>query len=201
MLWSRFRGALARARLMVALVSIAFLFGLPPQAYASPATCRLRWPAMMPGDAHRFDREAECRADRPAWSLIDKSARVNSGGAPSRYAVAALVEAKAAAIGVPVSLALAIARFESGLHMLLHGSAGERGAMQVLPQTARQVGIAGNLYGPAGIEAGVRYLKLAIALHRRAGWCAVASAYNVGVWRESRCTAYGRAVVAMASRP
>ncbi len=79
----------------------------------------------------------------------------------------------------------------------MHGAAGERGAMQVLPQTARQVGVVGNLYGHAGIEAGVRYLKLAMAMHRRAGWCAVASAYNSGVWRRSRCTAYGRAVVAL----
>ncbi|MEW6438920.1 MAG: transglycosylase SLT domain-containing protein [Pseudomonadota bacterium] len=72
-------------------------------------------------------------------------------------------------IGVPVRLALAIARFESGFHMAMRGAAGERGAMQVLPQTARQVGVTGNLYGAAGIEAGVRYLKLALALHRRDG--------------------------------
>ena len=75
----------------------------------------------------------------------------------------------------------------------------ERGAMQVLPQTARQVGVTGNLYGEAGIEAGVRYLKLALALHRRDGWCAVASAYNSGVRRGPRCTRYGRAVVALAA--
>ncbi len=89
----------------------------------------------------------------------------------------------------------------SGLRMSMQGAAGERGAMQVLPQTARQVGVTGNLYGPAGIEAGVRYLKLALALHRQAGWCAVASAYNSGVWRGARCTRYGRTVVAMAARP
>jgi soluble lytic murein transglycosylase-like protein len=114
-------------------------------------------------------------------------------------AVAAMVAAKAEALDVPARLALAVARFESGLRMSMRGGAGERGAMQVLPQTALQVGVAGNLYGEAGIEAGVRYLKLAMAMHRQAGWCAVASAYNRGVWRRSRCTAYGRAVTALAA--
>ena len=88
----------------------------------------------------------------------------------ARGAVAALVRTKAEALGVPVKLALAIARFESGLRMSMRGAAGERGAMQVLPQTARQIGVTGNLYGPAGIEAGVRYLKLAlVCTSRRAG--------------------------------
>lgn len=114
-------------------------------------------------------------------------------------AVAAMVAAKAEALDVPARLALAVARFESGLRMSMRGAAGERGAMQVLPQTALQVGVAGNLYGQAGIEAGVRYLKLAMAMHGQAGWCAVASAYNRGVWRRSRCTAYGRAVTALAA--
>ncbi len=112
----------------------------------------------------------------------------------TRGVVAGLVQVEAVALDVPVRLALAVARVESGLRMSMRGAAGERGAMQVLPQTARQVGVSGNLYGQAGIEAGVRYLKLAMAIHRRAGWCAVASAYNSGVWRRSHCTAYGRAV-------
>ena len=117
----------------------------------------------------------------------------------ARGVVAAIVAAKAEALDVPARLALAVARFESGLRMSMHGAAGERGAMQVLPRTALQVGIVGNLYGQAGIEAGVRYLKLAMAMHRQAGWCAVASAYNSGVWRHSHCSAYGRAVTALAA--
>ncbi len=83
----------------------------------------------------------------------------------------------------PLALPLLWWRFESGLRMSMHGAAGERGTVQVLPRTARKVGIVGNLYGQAGIEVGVRYLKLAMAMHRQAGWCAVASAYNSGVGR------------------
>lgn len=200
MLRFRFRGALARAHITAVLLAIALLFVLLPQAHASPGACRAHWPE-IPGDAYRLGRAPACHAVWSAQPAFDPDPNASPELVLPRRGVAALVAAKAMAVGVPVSLALAIARFESGLHMFMHGAAGERGAMQVLPQTARQIGVGGNLYGPAGIEAGVRYLKLAIALHRRDGWCPVASAYNTGVWRESRCTSYGRAVVAMAGRP
>jgi Transglycosylase SLT domain len=113
----------------------------------------------------------------------------------ARGDVAEIVRAKAEALGVPVRLALAITRYESGGRCRMRGRAGERGAMQVLPQTAQQVGVSGNLYDCAtGIEAGVRYLALAMSMHAGAGWCAVASAYNSGTWNGSRCTHYGRIV-------
>ncbi len=120
---------------------------------------------------------------------------IHAGPRFSRSSVAAIVRAKAEMLGVPVGLALAVTRYESGGRCDVRGRAGERGAMQVLPQTARAVGVTGNLYDCAtGIEAGLRYLKLAIAMHADAGWCAVASAYRSGTWRGSRCTAYGRAI-------
>jgi Transglycosylase SLT domain len=113
----------------------------------------------------------------------------------TRGAVADLVRRTADRLGVPANLALAIMRYESGGRCGMRGRAGERGAMQVLPQTARLVGVVGNLYDCAiGIEAGLRYLKLAVAMHATAGWCAVASAYNSGTWHGSRCTPYGRAI-------
>ncbi len=120
----------------------------------------------------------------------------------SRSRVAEIVRARAEALGVPVRLALAITRYESGGRCLLRGRAGERGAMQVLPQTARSVGVTGNLYDCAtGIEAGLRYLRLAVSMHAQAGWCAVASAYNSGTWRSSRCTHYGRIITYAAGMP
>ncbi len=107
---------------------------------------------------------------------------------------------KAQALGVPIQLALAVTNYESGGRCGMRGHAGERGAMQVLPQTARLVGVMGNLYDCAtGIEAGLRYLRVAMMMHARAGWCAVASAYNRGTWRGSICTRYGR-VIALAAR-
>ncbi len=121
--------------------------------------------------------------------------RLHAGPPFSQSRAAAIVRARAQALGLPVALALAIMRRESGGRCGMRGRAGERGAMQVLPQTARSVGVTGNLFNCAtGIEAGLRYLKLAIAMHVDAGWCAVASAYSSGTWRGSRCTGYGRAI-------
>jgi soluble lytic murein transglycosylase-like protein len=186
-------GALARGYVTAAMLICLSLLVIAPRAQAAGEHF---WWAAIPGDAYRlsFDHRAQA-ISKPVGGTDRASAEVLP-----RNGVAALVRLRAEAIGVPVALALAVARFESGFRMATHGAAGERGAMQVLPQTARQVGIKGNLYGPAGIEAGVRYLKLALMLHRHAGWCAVASAYNVGVWRGSRCTAYGRSVTAIAGR-
>jgi hypothetical protein len=113
-------------------------------------------------------------------------------------AVADLVRATAARIGVPERYALAIAHFESGYRMSMRGASGERGAMQVLPQTAWHVGVTGNLYGQAGIEAGVRYLKEALDMQGRYGPCAALSAYNHGLGYVS-CSGYGRTILALAS--
>jgi soluble lytic murein transglycosylase-like protein len=189
------RGAFARAVLVALCLFLVQAFAVAPHVQAA---ARAQTWTLVPGDAYRVRIDVFSSPVRREAS--DPNLQVASG-AFARGAVAALVRAKAEALGVPVKLALAVARFESGLRMSMHGAAGERGAMQVLPQTARQVGITSNLYGPAGIEAGMRYLRLALALHRHAGWCAVASAYNSGVWRGPRCTRYGRTVVAMAVRP
>jgi len=191
------RGAFARAVLVALCLFLVQAFAVTPHARA--ATLTSIW-AVVPGDTYRVGVGSFSMPLRAPREAADGNLQ-SAAGAVTRGAVAALVRARAEALGVPVALALAIARSESGLRMSMHGAAGERGAMQVLPQTARQVGVTGNLYGPAGIEAGVRYLKLALALHRGAGWCAVASAYNSGVWRGPHCTRYGRIVTAMAARP
>jgi Transglycosylase SLT domain len=129
--------------------------------------------------------------------LGDVGISLDAGPELTKSRVAGIVRARTEALGVPVALALAITRYESGGRCHMRGRAGERGAMQVLPQTARSVGVTGNLYDCAtGIEAGLRYLRLAVWMHARAGWCAVASAYNSGTWRGSRCTHYGRAIAA-----
>jgi soluble lytic murein transglycosylase-like protein len=131
----------------------------------------------------------------PAHAEGRDPVRLAAGPQFSQSRVAEIVRAKAESLGVPVDLALAITRYESGGRCDMRGRAGERGAMQVLPQTARSVGIGGNLYDCAtGIEARLRYLKLAVAMHAYAGWCAVASAYNSRTWHGSRCTGYGRAI-------
>jgi soluble lytic murein transglycosylase-like protein len=192
------RGAFARAALVASCLFLIAVLAVAPHGYAMGR--EPLW-ARLPGDTYRSASLAFATAEnRPDDGFASAGGSTERSLARDRAGVAALVRARAAALGVPAWLALAIAHFESGLRMSMRGAAGECGAMQVLPQTARAVGVRGNLYGPAGIEAGVRYLKLALALHRGAGWCAVASAYNVGIWRSSRCTRYGRSIAAMAAR-
>lgn len=51
-----------------------------------------------------------------------------------------LVEASALKHGVPVEFALQVANHETGIQCGKIGSSGERGPLQVLPSTARQMG-------------------------------------------------------------
>jgi soluble lytic murein transglycosylase-like protein len=101
--------------------------------------------------------------------------------------------------GVDVSLALAVGHVESGFNCRAIGGVGERGPMQIRPQTARAMGVYGSLSNCANaIEASMRYLKLAIATHGQN--CGGISAYNRGIYARPRCTAYGRNVLAAQRR-
>lgn len=113
--------------------------------------------------------------------------------------IAALVARSAAAHGVPVPLALAVIRVESNFNPRARNH-NARGIGQVLPATARSVGIdPGRLLTLAGgLEAAMRYLALAVARHGTG--CAAASAYNTGIWTRPRCTLYGRRVMSLAGR-
>lgn len=109
----------------------------------------------------------------------------------------AAVQHAALTEGVPVRLALAVARTESS------GNCGAssglaHGVMQVRPATAREVGITGNLFDcRTGAIAGVRYLRKAL---RAAGgsWSAAAHLYNAGVAARPRHTRYTALVMSRA---
>ena len=79
--------------------------------------------------------------------------------------VESMVRSEAARQGVPVSLALAVAKHESGFRCSAIGRAGERGVMQIKPRTARSLGYRGSPSGlnncSTGIRYGMMYLKLA----------------------------------------
>ena len=100
---------------------------------------------------------------------------------------------------VPVGLAHGIVKIESGYNCHAHSRSGATGIMQTLRSTARGVGVGGNLTDCAqGLEAGMRYLQLAIALHGTG--CAAASSFERGVYSRSRYTSYGRKVMALAAQ-
>lgn len=111
--------------------------------------------------------------------------------------VSMIIEQEAAREGVPVELAMRVARVESGGRCNIPAHDGKStGLMQVRPETARAMGVSGNQNDCRNSAiAGVRYLKL--ALKRSGGdWGAAAALYNGGLGAARRYTRYSRVVLA-----
>jgi len=117
-----------------------------------------------------------------------------AGAASSIYT---MVTEAAQRHGVPVGLAHAIIKIESGYNCHARSRYGALGIGQVMPSSARAEGVSGNLYEcSTGLEASMRYLKHALALYGDS--CAAASAYNTGIFARSQCTGYGRRAMRLA---
>lgn len=110
-------------------------------------------------------------------------------------AVVEEVRQAARSAGVPESIALAVARFESRFNENERGRAGEIGDMQVLPRTARAMGCANLRDHQCVRAAGMRYL--ALALQQPGSMCEKLSAYNHGLGYRA-CTSYGRSIERLA---
>jgi hypothetical protein len=92
-------------------------------------------------------------------------------------AITDLISATAARLGVPPSIALAVAQRESGFNQNARGAAGEIGVFQLMPTTAAGLGV--NPYDlNQNVEGGIRYLA---DNYRRFGdWELALQAYNGG---------------------
>lgn len=107
--------------------------------------------------------------------------------------VRSMVASEARKQGVPVNLALAIAKVESNFRCSAIGRAGERGVMQIKPATARGVGYRGSPSGlnncATGIKYGMIYLRQA---YRKAGGNVYRTAllYNAGIHSKLKSTPY-----------
>lgn len=114
---------------------------------------------------------------RPYESLISYHARLN---------------------GVPVDLARAVVRHESGFRAHVTGAAGEIGLMQIKLSTARGLGYAGSrkaLYDPkVNIMWGMKYLGRARQL-AGGSQCGTLSRYNGGLYTKHLIRSYCRSVV------
>jgi soluble lytic murein transglycosylase-like protein len=108
-----------------------------------------------------------------------------------------MVAAEAARQGVPVGLALAVAKAESNFRCSAVGRAGERGVMQIKPSTARGIGYKGSPAGlnncAVGIKYGMIYLKQA---YRKAGGNIYRAAllYNAGIHSKKKSSAYAQKI-------
>jgi len=112
-----------------------------------------------------------------AWKL-----RPSYNGAFDRHITAA-----AALHGVEVTLVRAVIQVESDFDYLAISSKGAQGLMQLMPDTARRMGVT-NVFDPRqNIFGGVRYLRLLLDMFR-GDIALVAAAYNAG---ENAVTRYG----------
>ena len=112
-----------------------------------------------------------------------------------------LISHHAKANGVPVDLAHAVVKTESGYNPRATGRAGEVGLMQIKLATARGIGFRGTreqLYDPeTNIKWGMKYLGEA---RRLAGGseCGTLSRYNGGLGRKGLIKSYCRKVMGRA---
>lgn len=109
-----------------------------------------------------------------------------------------MVQTEAMRQGVPVGLAMAVAKTESRFRCGAIGRHGERGVMQIKPRTARAMGYKGSPAGlnncQTGIRYGMIYLKQA---HHRAGGNVYRTAlyYNAGLGTKRKKSAYAEKIV------
>lgn len=102
-----------------------------------------------------------------------------NGTARDEQGLAAMVQAAARQQGVDPRLALAVAQCESGLDPNAVSGVGATGVMQLMPETARELGVTNPGDVQQNIAGGVKYLKSMLDRFQGDPYRAVA-AYNAG---------------------
>lgn len=136
---------------------------------------------------------ASCSGD-PAFAGHRSRATVNTD---LRGGIHQMVTSAAQRHGVPVRLAHGLIRVESGYNCRARNRSGAAGIGQLMPATARALGVRNPMNCAQNLEAAMRYLRL--ALNRGGQGCAGLSLYERGTGARPTCTAYGRKVLRQAS--
>jgi soluble lytic murein transglycosylase-like protein len=159
-----------------------------------PSFAEARGAIIVPFSSQSPTSEATAPPPAESFHRIQGAEPIRHGASSG---VVAMVTEAAERHGVPVGLAHAIIKIESGYNCHARSRYGAAGIGQVLPASARAEGVSGNLYEcGTGLEAAMRYLKHAVAMYGES--CAAASAYNTGLFGAGRCTGYGRRAMRLA---
>jgi hypothetical protein len=149
------------------------------------------------GHHSRYVRHWSFRHDRaPAYAAAaDGAEHDRSPTVPEERAqIYAMVTQSAVEHGIPPALAHGIVRVESGYNCAAY-NAGASGIMQITSSSARSVGVFGGLRScRSGLEAGMRYLRLAYeTAHGNAAYAA--TLYNRGLAARPSHSGYSRSVM------
>src|SRR5262245_59925081 len=104
-----------------------------------------------------------------AWEAVSRSDGRRYDG---------VIRDAAAEAGVPAEIVKAVIHAESAFNVGAVSRAGAMGLMQLMPETARELGVRDPFRAEQNVQGGARYLRL---LHDRYGsWTYTLAAYNAG---------------------
>lgn len=150
-------------------------------------------------DAERGDDRIEAGLSRPAAPLHWKDqqlADTGPGGTPVDPKLHALIQQLATEARMDPALIHAVIRAESGFDRFARSHKGAEGLMQLMPGTAREMGVSNSFVAEENIRGGIGYLRRMLDLFSGNTRLALA-AYNAGPevvmthggippWRETR---------------
>jgi len=114
----------------------------------------------------------------PRYVLIKPNVAENSVQNPDSHQYDALIVEAARKHGVPPALVKAVIRRESNFNPTAQSRKGAEGLMQLMPATARALGVTNSFHEEQNVNAGTAYLKQLI--DRYGNWRYALAAYNAG---------------------
>jgi soluble lytic murein transglycosylase-like protein len=146
-------GVPAGGALPPAMTTAAPAAAAPAEAGAAAPTAAAAAPAPTPAEASAAPAAAAPAAAAPYYDV--SGLNLPTGDVPEYLLHAAQLQ------NVPPPLAIAVGQQESGLSQKARGASGEVGVMQLMPKTARDLGVDPNNVNE-NMEGGVRYIREAM---------------------------------------